>query len=134
MMMAVTIAAGHLFGPNFQASASSLEDWIKDNASSKSEAEKATLMLVVQLRDPLRCYEAVGGPMLVVVHATHAEEKEEEEEKFKLSSMYVGSFKAAKKGKQALQKGKDLLWTISSRIVADMWLKTMRNPDIKLLK
>ena len=50
-------------------------------------------MLVVQLRDPLRCYEAVGGPMLVVVHATHAEEKEEEEEKFKLSSMYVGSFK-----------------------------------------
>ena len=38
-------------------------------------------MLVIQLRDPLRRYEAVGGPMLVVVHATQAEEKEGEEEK-----------------------------------------------------
>ncbi|KAL1327899.1 hypothetical protein AAHE18_13G336500 [Arachis hypogaea] len=81
-------------GKEILASASSLEDWIKDNASSESEAEKATLMLVVQLRDPLRRYEAVGGPMLVVVHATPAEKKEEEEEKkFKLSSMHVGGFK-----------------------------------------
>ncbi|MED6156017.1 hypothetical protein PIB30_010948 [Stylosanthes scabra] len=152
-------------GKELLASPASLEDWIKDNASSESEAEKATLILVVQLRDPLRRYEAVGGPMIVVVHATHeGKEEEEEEKKFKLSSMHVGGFKvrsstkknawdnerqrltamqwlvsygfgkAAKKGKQALPKGQDLLWTISSRIVADMWLKTMRNPDIKLLK
>jgi hypothetical protein len=24
------------------------------------------------------------------------------------------------------------LWSISSRIMADMWLKTMRNPNVKL--
>ena len=88
---------------------------------------------------------------------------EEEEKKFKVTSMHVGGFKvrsatkknawdserqrltamqwlvayglgkAGKKGKQALAKGQDLLWSIFSRIVADMWLKTMRNPDVKLV-
>ncbi|KAJ6306160.1 hypothetical protein OIU78_021481 [Salix suchowensis] len=42
-----------------------------------------------------------------------------------------GLGKAGKKGKHVLSKGQDLLWSISSRIMADMWLKPMRNPDVK---
>jgi hypothetical protein len=163
-------------GKDLLASAIPLEDWIRDQnllsykkgaatASSDDESGRVTLILVVQLRDPLRRYEAVGGPTMVLIHATRASTKgkEEDEKRFKVTSMHVGGFKvrsstkknawdnekqrltamqwlvayglgkAGKKGKQALAKGQDLLWSISSRIVADMWLKTMRNPDVKLV-
>jgi hypothetical protein len=163
-------------GKDLLASAIPLEDWIRDQtllsykkgaatASSDDESGRVTLILVVQLRDPLRRYEAVGGPTMVLIHATRAgtKGKEEDEKRFKVTSMHVGGFKvrsstkknawdnekqrltamqwlvayglgkAGKKGKQALAKGQDLLWSISSRIVADMWLKTMRNPDVKLV-
>ncbi|KAG4941823.1 hypothetical protein JHK87_045694 [Glycine soja] len=147
------------------ASAVSLEDWIRDQSysdtasSSDDETSNITLIFVVQLRDPIRRFEAVGGPMMVLIHATNNEEEKE----FKVTSMHVGSLKvrsvtknawdsekqrltamqwlieyglgkAGKKGKHALVKGPDLLWSISSRIMADMWLKTMRNPDVKLVK
>ncbi|KAK7314624.1 hypothetical protein VNO77_33151 [Canavalia gladiata] len=157
-------------------SAVSLEDWIKDQsyintaASSDTEPSKIILIFVVQLRDPIRRFEAVGGPVMVLIHATSANTKgnkyyhEEEENMFKVTSMHVGGFKvrsgaknnawdtekqrltamqwlieyglgkAGKKGKHALGKGQDLLWSISSRIMADMWLKTIRNPDVKLVK
>ncbi|XP_045801325.1 protein PLASTID MOVEMENT IMPAIRED 1-like [Trifolium pratense] len=159
------------------SSAISLEDWIRDlsysntNASSdNAELSNITLMFVVQLRDPIRRYEAVGGPMMVLIHAESVDTKgndhyeDDEEKRFKVSSMHVGGFKvrsgdgrkngwdsvkqrltsmqwlieyglgkAGKKGKAALVKGQDLLWSISSRIMADMWLKTMRNPNVKLL-
>ncbi|XP_061343604.1 protein PLASTID MOVEMENT IMPAIRED 1-like [Gastrolobium bilobum] len=162
-------------------SAISLEDWIRDqsysntNANSDSEPSNITLIFVVQLRDPIRSFEAVGGPMMVLVHATSADtkgndyededdEEEEEEKRFKVTSMHVGGFKVrsatkknawdtekqrlaamhwlieyglgkgGKKGKHAFIKGQDLLWSISSRIMADMWLRTMRNPDIKLVQ
>ncbi|KAG5100448.1 hypothetical protein JHK82_045500 [Glycine max] len=161
------------------ASAVSLEDWIRDQsysdtaASSDDETSNITLIFVVQLRDPMRRFEAVGGPMMVLIHATSEEhtkgsecdhyQDNEEEKEFKVTSMHVGSLKvrsvtknawdsekqrltamqwlieyglgkAGKKGKHALVKGPDLLWSISSRIMADMWLKTMRNPDVKLVK
>lgn len=146
------------------ASAVSLEEWIKN----QSEAEKITLILVVQLRDPIRRYEAVGGPMVVLINATSADtegnEYTDDEKKLKVTSMHVGGFKvrsgtkkngwdsekqrltamqwlvafglgkAGKKGKQQSSKGQDLLWSISSRIMADMWLKPLRNPDFKLVK
>ncbi|KAK7358166.1 hypothetical protein VNO77_00090 [Canavalia gladiata] len=158
-------------GKDLLASATSFEDWIRDQSSYKhsessdSEQEKVTVILVVQLRDPIRRYEAVGGPVMVLIHATSADTKGNEGEKrFKVTSMHAGGFKvrsgtkksvwdsekqrltamqwlvayglgkAGKKGKQTLAKGQDLLWSTSSRIVADMWLKTMRNPDIKLVK
>ncbi|WJX74264.1 hypothetical protein P8452_57937 [Trifolium repens] len=159
------------------SSAISLEDWIRDqsysNISASSDSDELsniTLMFVVQLRDPIRRHEAVGGPMMVLIHAESADTKgndryedDEEEKRFKVSSMHVGGFKvrsgdgrkngwdsvkqrltsmqwlieyglgkAGKKGKPALVKGQDLLWSISSRIMADMWLKTMRNPNVKL--
>nr|KYP61465.1 hypothetical protein KK1_015955 [Cajanus cajan] len=153
-------------GKDLLASAIPLEEWIiGDQSYNKSEQEKVTLILVVQLRDPMRRYEAVGGPVMVLIHATSGDTKGNEREKrFKVASMHVGGFKvrsgtkksawdsekqrltamqwlvayglgkAGKKGKQALAKGQDLLWSISSRIVADMWLKTMRNPNINLVK
>ncbi|XP_004503306.1 protein PLASTID MOVEMENT IMPAIRED 1-like [Cicer arietinum] len=162
-------------GKDLLASAIPLEDWIRDQSlnynngaatsSSDGGPERVTVISVVQLRDPMRRYEAVGGPVMVLIHATRAGTKGNEEEKrFKVTSMHVGGFKVrsstkknawdnekqrltaiqwlvayglgkgGKKGKPALAKGQDLLWSISSRIVADMWLKTMRNPDVKLVK
>ncbi|KAK7271203.1 hypothetical protein RJT34_26907 [Clitoria ternatea] len=162
------------------SSAVSLEDWIRNqsysntSASSDSEPSNITLIFVVQLRDPIRRFEAVGGPMMVLIHATNVDTKgndyfdgddDDEEKRFKVRSMHVGGFKvrsgatknkawdtekqrltamqwlieyglvkAGKKGKHALAKGQDLLWSISSRIMADMWLKTVRNPNVKLVK
>ncbi|CAL0332566.1 unnamed protein product [Lupinus luteus] len=170
------------------SSAISLEDWIKyqsnnniNTASSDTEPSNITLIFVVQLRDPIRRYEAVGGPMVVLVDAKSADTKgnsydykdddadDDDEKRFKVTSMHVVGFKvrsgtstttakknrweneklrltamhwlveygfgkARKRGKHALVKGRDLLWSISSRVMADMWLKTMRNPDIKLAK
>ncbi|XP_004512778.1 protein PLASTID MOVEMENT IMPAIRED 1-like [Cicer arietinum] len=156
------------------SSAISLEDWIRDQSYSKNELSNFAMMFVVQLRDPTRRYEAVGGPMMVFVHATsvdikgnddHYEDDVDEEKRFKVTSMHVGGFKvrsgirrknswdiekqrltsmqwliehglgkAGKKGKHGLARGQqDLLWSISSRVMADMWLKTMRNPNVKLV-
>ncbi|KDP36752.1 hypothetical protein JCGZ_08043 [Jatropha curcas] len=150
------------------ASAIPLEDWIKYTSDGKSEEPATiTLAVVVQLRDPLRRYEAVGGPVVALIRATCADikiDKYDEEMKFKVASLHVGGLKLStggkrnmwdterqkltamqwlvayglgkggKRGKQVLVKGQDLLWSISSRIMADMWLKPMRNPDIKFAK
>ncbi|XP_057518089.1 protein PLASTID MOVEMENT IMPAIRED 1 [Amaranthus tricolor] len=146
------------------ASAIPLDEWIKNN--EHKESETIALVMLVQLRDPLRRNEAVGGPVLVLVHANPAEMKQDKDEltKFKVSSLHVGGMKvqtgqkrnswdtekqrltamqwliahnmgrAAKIGKSPSSKGQDLLWSISSRIVADMWLKSIRNPDVKFFK
>ncbi|PPS15681.1 hypothetical protein GOBAR_AA04889 [Gossypium barbadense] len=131
------------------------------------DPETLTLALVVQLRDPLRRYEAVGGPVLALVHASSGDiepKKNDEEKRFKVMSLHVGGLKvgtpgkrniwdserhrltamqwlvayglgkSGRKGKQVVSKGQDLLWSLSSRVMADMWLKTMRNPDVKFAK
>ena len=151
------------------ASTIPLEDWIKKYglASPGDQANHFIMAVVVQLRDPIRRYEAVGGPVVAVVHATQADIEENnynEEKKFKVTSLHIGGMKgksgrkrnlwdserqrltatqwlvayglgkAGKKGKHVLSKGKDLLWSISSRIMADMWLKPMRNPDVKFTR
>ncbi|XP_047158218.1 protein PLASTID MOVEMENT IMPAIRED 1-like [Vigna umbellata] len=156
-------------------SAVSLEDWIKDQSytssgrSSDGEPSNITLMFVVQLRDPIRRFEAVGGPVMVLIHAAGEDTRgsdyhpDDEEKRFKVTSMHVGGLKvrsatknnsewdsekqrltamhwlienglgkAKKKGKHALVKEQGFLWSISSSIVADMWLRTMRNPDVDL--
>ncbi|XP_061967176.1 protein PLASTID MOVEMENT IMPAIRED 1-like [Populus nigra] len=149
-------------------SAISLEDWIK-NYSLVSPGKPATITIavVVQLRDPIRRYEPVGGPVVALVHASQADIEEDnydEEKKFKVTSSHIGGMKAksgrkrnvwdserqrltamhwlveyglgkaGKKGKHVSSKGQDLLWSLSSRIMADMWLKHMRNPDVKFTK
>ncbi|KAL5845500.1 hypothetical protein ACOSQ4_011458 [Xanthoceras sorbifolium] len=154
------------------ASVVSLEDWIKSYSFTTSDAEPGdpatiTLAVLVQLRDPIRRYEAVGGPAVVLIHAARADIKEnnyDEEKRFKVTSLHIGGLKvrsegkrnvwdsekqkltamqwlleyglgtAGKKGKRVFIKGQDLLWSISSRVMADMWLKPMRNPDIKFSK
>ncbi|OMO54357.1 hypothetical protein COLO4_36509 [Corchorus olitorius] len=155
------------------ASAIPLENWIKNYSLISSEAELGdpetlTIAVVVQLRDPLRRYEAVGGPILALIHASKADDiitdNYDEEKRFKVTSLHVGGLKvrsagkrniwdsekhrltamqwlvayglgkSGKKGKNVMQKGQDLLWSISSRVMADMWLKTMRNPDVKFAK
>ncbi|GAB4833041.1 hypothetical protein Ancab_007065 [Ancistrocladus abbreviatus] len=153
-------------------SAVPLEDWIKNNnvkISGNASDNPATIKVavVVQLRDPLRRYEAVGGPVIVLIQATHANMQEDEyneDMKFKVVSMHIGGMKvrtgrkrnvwdsdkqkltamqwlvayglakSGKKGKVPHSKEHDILWSISSRVMADMWLKSIRNPDIKFPK
>ncbi|XP_021902575.1 protein PLASTID MOVEMENT IMPAIRED 1 [Carica papaya] len=154
------------------ASATPLEEWIKNYGLTSSDdvpgdPSTLTIAVIVQLRDPIRRYEGVGGPLLAIIHAAHADvkiDKYEEEKRFKVTSLHVGGLKvqtgrkrnmwdtqkqrltamqwlvacglgkAGKKGKHGPSKGQDLLWSISSRVMADMWLKPIRNPDVKLLK
>ncbi|XP_024996457.1 protein PLASTID MOVEMENT IMPAIRED 1 [Cynara cardunculus var. scolymus] len=140
-----------------------LEDWMKDNGivTSQNEHETVTISVVIQMRDPLRQYEAVGGPLIALVHATSVEAEPAQEKRFKIASLNVGGLKlrsggkkndwdtekqrltamqwlvgyglgkAGKKGKRVMVKGPDLLWSLSSRVMADMWLKSIRNPDVK---
>lgn len=154
-------------------SAVPFEDWMKKfnfatYASKLEDPESITMAVVVQLRDPLRRYEAVGGPVVGIIHAKEAEMEEksskyEEERRFKVTSLHVGGLKvrgggkrnawdsekqrltamqwlvaygigkAVKKGKHLSSKGPDLLWSLSSRVMADMWLKPIRNPDVKFM-
>ncbi|KAL3845908.1 hypothetical protein ACJIZ3_003311 [Penstemon smallii] len=140
---------------HLMASAVPIEDWI--------ETEIITMTLVVQLRDPIRQYEAVGAPMIALIHATGVDKEpvRYNEKRYKVRSLQVGGIrvrtsesksvfdsekqrltalqwlvayglgKAGKKGKRVGSKGPDILWSISSRIMADMWLKPIRNPDVK---
>ncbi|KAL8523808.1 hypothetical protein ACS0TY_013688 [Phlomoides rotata] len=133
------------------ASAVAVEDWRKEEA--------VTVTVVVQLRDPMRQYESVGGPMIALMHASAVDEKDSEEERrYKVRSLQVGGVRVTgremrigwdtekqkltalqwlmacgmgKKGKRVASKGPDRLWSLSSRIMADMWLKPIRNPDVK---
>ncbi|KAL3325502.1 hypothetical protein AABB24_036636 [Solanum stoloniferum] len=144
-------------------SAVPLEDWTKDDKS-----DSIMISVVVQLRDPLRQFEAVGGPMIALVQAVPIDEEtnnfDNEEKKFKIACLAIGGLKVrsggrkntwdtekqkltamqwlvayglGKIGKKAKKssplKGQDLLWSISSRVMADMWLKSIRNPDIKFI-
>uniref|UniRef100_A0ACD5XV08 Uncharacterized protein n=1 Tax=Avena sativa TaxID=4498 RepID=A0ACD5XV08_AVESA len=136
------------------------EEW----AIACAGADAVTMLVVVQLRDPMRRYEAVGAPSIVVIQAGRAGGGADDEPRFKVANMHVGGLrlksadrrnvwdgerqrltashwlvayglgKAGKKGRlaAAAKTGHDVLWSMSSRVVADMWLKPMRNPDVKV--
>ncbi|KAJ4870684.1 plastid movement impaired1 [Raphanus sativus] len=135
--------------PNPLESTIPLDEWLKENRKQKT----LTVLATVQLRDPTRRYEAVGGTVIVAVQA------EEQEDGLKVGSLHVGGVKSNEAEKRRLtaaqwlveyglgKKGKkksnvkrkekeeedeDLLWSLSSRVMADMWLKSIRNPDVKL--
>ncbi|XP_057794730.1 protein PLASTID MOVEMENT IMPAIRED 1 [Salvia miltiorrhiza] len=148
-----------LDGRSILDSAVAIEEWI--NAPQESEA--ITVAVLVQLRDPIRQFEAVGGPMVALMHAAACNEGSEDgERRYKVSSLQVGGVKVrsggvrtgwdtekqrltalqwlvahgvgkagGKKGRRVVSKGPDVLWSISSRVMADMWLKPIRNPDVK---
>ncbi|KAI4984438.1 hypothetical protein ZWY2020_017068 [Hordeum vulgare] len=138
------------------------EEW----ASACAGSDAVTMLVVAQLRDPMRRYEAVGAPSIVVIQAGRAAAGADGEPRFKVANMHVGGMrlksadrrsvwdgerqrltathwlvayglgKAGKKGRPsgsgAAKAGNDMLWSMSSRVVADMWLKPMRNPDVKI--
>ncbi|KAD7476999.1 hypothetical protein R6Q59_006931 [Mikania micrantha] len=145
------------------ANAIPLEDWMKDNStvvvSSENGDEPITLAVLIQMRDALRQYEAVGGPLVALIQATSVEAEKNQEKKFKVGSLNVGGLRLrsgaggtknewdtekqrltamqwlvayglGKKGKRVMVNGPDMLWSISSRVMADMWLKSIRNPDV----
>ncbi|XP_043712869.1 protein PLASTID MOVEMENT IMPAIRED 1 isoform X2 [Telopea speciosissima] len=154
------------------ASAVPFDDWLRNGGLTTSKGDPGkpeilTLLVVIQLRDPLRRYEAVGGPVIALIQATHVDStgsKYDEDKRFKVVSLHVaglkvraggkrpqwdaekprltamqwlvayGLGKARRKGKHIQAKEQDLLWSLSSRIMADMWLKSMRNPDVKFPK
>lgn len=163
-----TAADGKVFN-HLLESAIPIEDLIKQKNVKRSDDDAATITMsvVVQLRDPMRQYEAVGGPMIALIHASCVDNKPSysfEENKYKVTSLQVGGIKmrtsgsknmwdnekqrltslqwlvayglgkAGKKAKSFASKGPDLLWSISSRVMADMWLKPIRNPDVKFTK
>ncbi|XP_073151839.1 protein PLASTID MOVEMENT IMPAIRED 1 [Henckelia pumila] len=163
-----TAADGKVFNHLFD-SAIPIEDWMKQKNAKGSDDDAATITMsvVVQLRDPMRQYEAVGGPMIALIHAPCISSKPSysyEENKYKVTSLQVGGIKmrtsgnktmwddekqrltslqwlvayglgkAGKRAKSFASKGPDLLWSISSRVMADMWLKPIRNPDVKFTK
>nr|XP_010906853.1 protein PLASTID MOVEMENT IMPAIRED 1 [Elaeis guineensis] len=145
---------------NLLDSAISPENWEKNCSSDTT----MTMLVILQLRDPLRSLEAVGAPMMVVVQAAIVEKGGEAEGwRFKVTSLHLGALKlrsggmrsvwdgekqkltakqwlvayglgkAGRKTKPVQAKGtQDLLCSLSSRVVADMWLKAMRNPDVKV--
>ncbi|KAJ0234740.1 Protein PLASTID MOVEMENT IMPAIRED 1 [Hirschfeldia incana] len=135
--------------PNPLESTMPLDEWLKENRKQKT----LTVLATVQLRDPTRRYEAVGGTVVVAVQA------EDQEDGLKVGSLHVGGVKSNEAEKRRLtaaqwlveygmgKKGKkkstvkrkekeeddeDVLWSLSSRVMADMWLKSIRNPDVKL--
>ncbi|EPS58438.1 hypothetical protein M569_16376 [Genlisea aurea] len=145
------------------ASATPVEDWIKDDDADDTNNSMITISVIVQLRDPAREYEAVGGPVVALIHAAADEKSSDGEKKYKVASLQLGGVKlrnassknswdgekqkltalqwlvahgvvksAAKKGKRPPPaKGSDVLWSLAARVMADMWLKHIRNPDVK---
>ena len=59
---------------------------------SKQNTSNITLIFVVQLRDPIRRFEAVGGPMMVLIHATSEEQLREEEKRGKKRESLANKF------------------------------------------
>ncbi|CAN6205099.1 unnamed protein product [Urochloa humidicola] len=142
------------------------EEW----TSACAGAGAVSLLVVVQLRDPLRRYEAVGAPSVVVVQAARAAggggggDDDDDERWFKVANLHLGGFRLrspdrrnmwdgekqrltamhwlvayglGKAGKKrsavaAGKAGNDVLWSMSSRVMADMWFKPMRNPDVRI--
>ncbi|GJM99495.1 hypothetical protein PR202_ga16597 [Eleusine coracana subsp. coracana] len=119
-----------------------MEEW----ASACAGVDAINVLVVVQLRDPLRRYEAVGAPSIVIIQAGRDSggAGDEEEPRFKVTNMHLGGLRLMKAGggrksragvaAVAAKAGHEVLWSMSSRMMADMWLKPTRNPDVKFTK
>lgn len=149
------------------ASAIPVDEWAANGIPTPATGGM-TILVIVQLRDPLRRYETVGAPMVSLAQAAAAEGRGQDDEvaaTFNVESLHLGGMRArgagrrgggggwdgekqrltamqwlvangmgrpGKKGKAAPARGgQDLLWSMSSRVMAGMWLKPVRNPDVK---
>ncbi|RLN35504.1 uncharacterized protein C2845_PM03G05790 [Panicum miliaceum] len=147
--------AGHLLD-----TAAPPEEW----ESACAGANAVTLLVVVQLRDPLRRYEAIGAPSVVIIQAARAAGSGDDEPRFKVANLHLGGLrlkspnrrnmwdgekqrltamhwlvayglgKAGRKSRAAAagNAGNGVLWSMSSRVMAGMWLKPLRNPDVTI--
>ncbi|XP_020570944.1 protein PLASTID MOVEMENT IMPAIRED 1-like [Phalaenopsis equestris] len=138
---------------------------IDEQERTFEENKRLTLLMIIQLRDPVRQYEAVGAPLIAVTQAIMADndEEDEEETRYKVISIHVGGLKVGSGEKRTAWDGEksrltatqwlvgngmgkmgkksrtpksklqqDLLWSLSSRKMEDMWLSSVRNPDVKI--
>ncbi|CAN6225396.1 unnamed protein product [Urochloa humidicola] len=149
-----TKASGHLLD-----AAVPPEEW----ASACAGADAVSLLVVVQLRDPMRRYEAVGAPSVAIVQAARtAGGGDDDERRFKVTNLHLGGLRLKSpdrrnmwdgekqrltamhwlvayglgKKSRAVAAGKagnDVMWSMSSRVMADMWFKPLRNPDVRIL-
>jgi hypothetical protein len=139
------------------------EEW----ASACAGACAVTMVVAVQLRNPLRRYEAVGAPSIVIIQAARAD-GDDGDPKFKVASVHLGGLRLKSADRRnvwdsekqrltamhclvayglgkvdsgrksraaaavAAKAGNEVLWSMSSRMMGDMWLKPIRNPDVKL--
>ncbi|KAG1361107.1 protein PLASTID MOVEMENT IMPAIRED 1 [Cocos nucifera] len=156
----VSSLVGKVDGKNPLDSAIPPEDWAK---ACSSGASMITLLVTIQMRDPLRRYEMVGAPAITIIQAVRADDAADEEGRYKLASLHVGGLKLKSGGRRSIwdgekqrltamqwlvaygfgkagrksklvqaKSGQDVVWSMSSRVMADMWLKPMRNPDLKV--
>ncbi|KAI7987116.1 Protein PLASTID MOVEMENT IMPAIRED 1-RELATED 1 [Camellia lanceoleosa] len=59
-----------------------------------------TISVVVQLRDHLRRYEVVGGPVIALIYGIGSDSRNNDEKKrFKVANLHVGGLKARSKEK-----------------------------------
>ncbi|CAL9076052.1 unnamed protein product [Musa acuminata var. zebrina] len=94
-------------------SAISLEDWLITCSTSRH----MTMLVVIQLRDPLRRNEAVGAPMIAVVQAAASDDDQpDDERRFKLISLHVGGVKLSSNRKRSTWDGE------KQRLTAMQWL------------
>ncbi|CAA6665020.1 unnamed protein product [Spirodela intermedia] len=137
------------------ASAIPVDDWAAGGIAPPAAAG-VTILVIVQLRDPLRRYETVGAPMVALAQAAAAAggggQDDEVAATFKGSGeegrrrlgrgeaaadcdAVAGGQRHGAAGEEgeggAGERGQDLLWSMSSRVMAGMWLKPVRNPDVK---
>ncbi|KAI7999383.1 hypothetical protein LOK49_LG09G02706 [Camellia lanceoleosa] len=60
-----------------------------------------TISVVVQLRDPLKRYEVVDGPVIALIYGICSDSGNNDEEKrFKVANLYVGGLKVRSRGKR----------------------------------
>lgn len=137
-------------------SAISLEEWKRTRSSSSDDIK---LLVAIQLRDPIRKYEPVGGLQIAVLQAMRIVSREDEEAVFKVTGIHVGGMKLSSvegqrqrltamqwlvgmgMGKAGWQKKKvmeakttkDMVWSFSSILEEDIWLKPSRNPSVKFM-
>jgi hypothetical protein len=121
---------------------------------SSGDSSRFSVCYGIILRDPSRGYEMVGAPMIATVQTTKSNESEDSYS-IRVSNLHIGGLRSRLAGEKqrltALQwlvahgfvrkrierqmpvKGRESsIWSVSTRIMADMWLKTMRNPDVNV--
>lgn len=123
--------------------------------SSCDDESRFSVLYGIILRDPSRGYEMVGAPMIAAVQAVKANEGDDSCS-FRVTNLHMGGLQSRLAGEKqrltALQwlvahglvrkrierqlpvkGGESSVWSVSTRVMADMWLKMLRNPDVKVL-